>query len=88
MRTSERGLSNSEIEKILGVNPNSFIPQYREFGELKKERYKREVVYFSSEEEMYKLQKERRYPGEPSGPKLLPDAIAIEVLVELIRSPG
>ncbi|MEE1551507.1 MAG: hypothetical protein V1244_07775, partial [Nitrospinaceae bacterium] len=34
------------------------------------------------------LQKERRFPGEPSVPKLLPDAIAIEVLVELIRNPG
>ena len=87
VRTSEKGLSNSEIEKILGVNPNSFFPQYREFAELKRERHKREVVYFSSEEQMYKLQKERRFPGEPSAPKLLPDAIAIEVLVELIRNP-
>mgnify|MGYP001355066963 CR=1 FL=1 len=88
VRTSEKGLSNSEIEKILGVNPNSFFPQYRELAELKRERYKREVVYFSSEEQMYKLQKERRFPGKPSAPKLLPDAITIEVLVELIRNPG
>ena len=88
VRTSEKGLSNSEIEKILGVNPNSFIPQYRDVAELKRERYKREVVYFSSEEEVYKLQKERRFPGEPSAAKLLPDAITIEVLVELVRNPG
>lgn len=87
VRTSERGLSNSEIEKVLGVNPNSFIPQYRDVAELKRERHKREVVYFSSEEQMYKLQKERRFPGEPSAAQLLPDAITIEVLVELIRNP-
>lgn len=88
VRTSHKGLSNSEIEEILGVNPNSFIPQYQELAELKRERHKREIVYFSSEEEIYKLQKERRFPKEPSAPKLLPDAITIEILVELIRNPG
>lgn len=88
VRTSHKGLSNSEIEEILGVNPNSFIPQYGELAELKKERYKREVIYFSSEEEIYKHQKEKRFPKESSAPKLLPDALTIEILVELIRNPG
>ncbi len=88
VRTSKKGLSNSELEEILGINPNAYIPQFGELVGFKKERYKREVIYFSSEEKIYKLQKQKRFPPESSAPKLPPDAMTIVILVELIQNPG
>jgi len=88
VRISKKGLSNSELEEILGINPNAYIPQFGELVGFKKERYKREVIYFSSEEDIYKLQKQKRFPPESSAPKLPPDAMTIVILVELIQNPG
>ena len=88
VRTSRKGLSNSELEEILGINPNAYIPQFGELVGFKKERYKRKVIYFSSEEEIYKSQKQNRFPPESSAPKLPPDAMTIIILVELIQNPG
>jgi len=84
---SREGLSNSELEKILGVNPNSSLPQCKELAGIKKEKHNRQVVYFSAEEQMYRRQKHNRFPPEPTTRKLPSDALSIIILVELVKNP-
>lgn len=88
VRTSKKGMSNSELEEALGVNPNSLMAHFKEVPELKKERHRREIVYFSSDEDICKLQKENRYFAAPLTLQLPPDAVTIIILVELIHNPG
>ncbi len=88
VRASKNGLSNSELEEVLGVNPNSLMAHFREVPGLKKERHRREIVYFSSDENVYKLQKENRFPAEPPTLQLPPDAETIIILLELVDNPG
>jgi hypothetical protein len=85
---SERGLSNTELAEVLGENPNSLLAHFGEIPGLTKERHGRDIVYFSSQEEVYKRQKRRRFPPEPSAAKLPSDATAIIILVELIHHPA
>lgn len=88
VQISQSGLSSSELEEILGINPNSYLPQCKQIEGIKKEKHKREMVYFSSDIEVYQRQKKNRFPPEPTTFKLPPDAISIIVLVELIKNPG
>ena len=85
---SEKGLSNTELGEVLGENPNSLLAHFKEIPGLKKERHRRDIVYFSSDEEVYKRQKRNRLPPEGAAGKLPPDAQAIIILVELIHHPG
>jgi len=88
VQISKGGLSNSELEEILGVNPNSYLPQCKQLAAVRREKHNRQVVYFSADKELYKQQKQNRFPPEPTALKLPPDAITITVLVELIKHPG
>ncbi len=88
VRISKSGLSNSELEEILEVNPNSYLPQCKELAGVKRERHRRKVVYFSSEEEVCRRQKQNRFPLQPTAAKLPPDAIGIIVMVQLVKQPG
>ena len=84
---SERGLSNTELEAVLGENPNSLMAHFREILGIIKERHGRDIVYFSSDQQVYKRQRRNRFPVEPSAGALPPDAQAIIILVELIHHP-
>jgi len=88
VQISKRGLSNSELEEILGVNPNSYLPQFKQLAGVRREKHNRQVVYFAADKELYKQQKQNRFPPEPTTLKLPPDAITITVLVELVKHPG
>ena len=88
VQISKRGLSNSELEEILGVNPNSYLPQCKQLAGVRREKHNRQVVYFAADKELYKQQKQNRFPPEPTALKLPPDAITIIVLVELAKHPG
>jgi len=88
VQISKRGLSNSELQEILGINPNSYLPQYKQLAGVKREKHKRQVVYFSADEELYGRQKQNRFPPEPTVPKLPPDALGIIALVELVKNPN
>ena len=87
VRTSEKGLTNSELAEIIGINPHSFMPQFKELAEFQRQKYGRQVVYYSSEPKVYQSQKEKRFPPEPPLGKLPPDAESIAILVERIRNP-
>ncbi len=84
---SENGLSNTELAEKLGENPNSSLAHFKEIPGIKKERHGRDIVYFSSSEDVYIQQKRNRFPPEPTAGELPPDADAIMILVELIHHP-
>ena len=85
---SKKGLTHSELEEIIGMNPKCFMARFKEVPGLRKEKYKNQIVYFSADPDIYKSQKEKRFPPESSAPKLPPDAMTIVILVELIQNPG
>ena len=87
VRIGQRGLSNAELEGILGLNPNSSLPQCKELRGLRKEKHKRQVLYFSADEEVYRRQRRTRFPPEPTALKLPPDALGVIILVELVKNP-
>ena len=87
VQISKRGLSNSELEQILGVNPNSYLPQCKELAGVRREKHHRQVVYFAADKELYKQQKQNRFPPQPTVAKLPPDALSIIILVELVNNP-
>lgn len=87
VRTSQKGLSNAELAEIIGVNPQSFMPQFKQLPGIRREKIGRQVVYYSSDPQAYQSQKEKRFPPEPPLGTLPPDAQSIAVLVERIRNP-
>ena len=87
VRTSQKGLSNAELAEIIGVNPQSFMPQFKQLSEIRREKIGRQVVYYSSDPQVYQTQKEKRFPPEPPLGMMPPDAESIAVLVERIRNP-
>ena len=88
VQISSRGLSNQELQSILGTNTTSYLAQRKHLKGVKAEKHNRQVVYFSSEEEEYRRQKQNRFPPEPTVLKLPPDAITIIVIVELVKHPS
>ena len=88
VRISSKGLSNLEMENILGVNPTSYLAQCEQLGGVRREKYKRHVVYFSSDEEVYQRQKKKRFPPKPTELKLPPDAVGIIILATLVKNPN
>jgi|TARA_B100001971_G_scaffold204630_1_gene221034 hypothetical protein len=87
-RRSKKGLSHFELKEIIGLNPKCFMARFKEVPGLRKERHRREIIYFSADENMYKLQKENRFPAEPPTLQLPPDAETIIILLELVHNPG
>lgn len=87
VQISQRGLSNSELEGVLGATTNSYLPQCKNLAGVRREKYKRQVVYFSADEQVYQAQKKKRFPPEPAAAKLPSDALSIIILVELIKHP-
>ncbi len=85
---SKKGLTHSELEEIIWMNPKCFMARFKEVPGLRKEKYKNQIVYFSADPDTYKSQKEKRFPPESSAPKLPPDAMTIVILIELIQNPG
>lgn len=87
VQQSEKGLSNKELGEVLGENPNSLLAHFKEISGLTKERDGRDIVYFSSDEEVFRQQQRKRFPPEGAAWELPPDADAIIILVELIHHP-
>ncbi len=87
VRNSEQGLSNTELAEILGGNPNSLLAHFREVPGIAKERHGRDIVYFSSDDEVYQRQQQARFPPVSWIAELPSDAQAVIILVELIHHP-
>ena len=88
VQISSKGLSNLELTELLGTNTTSYLSQQKNLRGVRAEKHRRQVVYFAEDKELYKQQKQNRFPPEPTALKLPPDAITIIVLVELVKRPG
>ena len=84
---SKKGMSHSELQEIIGLNPKYLMARFKELPGLIKERYKNYIIYYAGNSEKYELQKRNRFPPEPAAGELPPDAQAIIILVELIHHP-
>ena len=84
---SRKGINHAELSEIIGLNPKCFMARFKELPGIKKERYKKCIIYFSSNSEKYETQKRKRFPPEPAAISLPTDAQAIIILVELINHP-
>ena len=84
---SKKGLTHAEAQEIIGLNPKCFMARFKELPGVRKERYENYIVYFSDDPDTYEAQKRNRFPSEPSGSRLPPDALVIVILVELIHHP-
>jgi len=89
VNTSETGLSASEIGLLVGLNPRSFMLQFRDIPEIRREKIEGKYIYFSSLDKEYFAQKEKR--EKASGERLLQlpsDSEATFILVDIIKHPG
>ena len=84
---SEKGLTHSELEQIIGMNPKYFMTRFKEVPGLRKETDKHRIIYYSADSALYEEQKRKRFPPEPTAAIVPPDAQAIIILVELIHHP-
>lgn len=85
---SKAGLTHSELQQIIGMNPKCFMARFTELPGIRKEREKNRILYFSSDPERYAEQRRNRFPPEPSAGALPADAEAILILVEAIHHPN
>lgn len=84
---SPQGLDHRQLLEILGLNPKCFLSRYEKLPGIRKEQHHHQKVYFSADDQKYDLQKRRRFPPVPTAALLPDDAVAILVLVTLIRNP-
>jgi len=85
VRNSDSGLGGKEAAHILKLNPQSFLSHFREDSHLRREKFGRCFIYFSSDPLLYEKQVSKRKKFF-AGP-LMTDTVAIVVLVEKITHP-
>jgi len=88
IRSSLMGLEGSEIGRLLGLAPRSFMSHFRRIDGLCRERFQGRFIYFSDEEAVLLKQRqrlkkalERRWAAVPSATD------AVLVFAELIKHP-
>ncbi len=84
---SSAGLTTPEAGALLGVRPNSFLSSLQEHPALKREKYQKRYVYFSSAPERYLEQMEQRRLARGSA-RTPTDSEAVAILVEKIKQPS
>ena len=88
VRNSSAGLDASEIGRLVGLPPRSFMAQLRNVQGLCREKVEKRFVYFADEDLTYRSQRTRRAEESKTMPKNLPsDAEAIFILVDRIKHP-
>ncbi|KKL94382.1 hypothetical protein LCGC14_1865230 [marine sediment metagenome] len=86
VRNSSAGLDASEIGRLVGLLPRSFMAQLRKIQGLRREKYEKRFVYYSDEDHTYSSQRSLRAEESKKMPKKLPsDAEAIFILVDRIK---
>jgi hypothetical protein len=87
VKYSSAGLTANELGKILGINAQSFISQFRLDRRLKREKWEGVLVYFSADYDISIAQKKERFVGQAVLP-LPSDTQAVIILVSLIKHPN
>lgn len=81
---SEAGLDGAQIEQLIGLPSKSFLSQFRNTPELRREKHQGRYVYFSADQQVYDRQRDQRL-------KLIRDAKmpsameAVLILAEIIK---
>ena len=86
VRNSKAGLNATEMTKLLGLSPRSFLSSFGGHPDLKREKHQGCFVYFPSDSVLYESQKNQRL-RMISRTKLPSDVEAIALLVEMIKHP-
>ena len=86
---SQAGVHAVEIGKIMKINAYTFLSHYRQSAAIRREKHKGIYLYFSGDPERYRQQKSHRDKliQSRAGMDLPPDALAVIILVELIKHP-
>lgn len=85
---SECGLSGDQIGKLVGLAPQSFLHHFREVADMRRIKQHGVFIYFSADPERYDQQVQKRLATVSYPVKPLTDAMAITILVALIRHHG
>lgn len=89
VKASENGLSASEIGSLVGLDPRSFMLQFRNIAEIRREKIEGKYIYFSSANTEYIAQKEKREAAVREKLLQLPsDSEATLILVDIIKHPN
>lgn len=88
VRSSLMGLGGSEIGKLLGLAPRSFMSHFRKIDGICRERFQGRFIYFSDEEAVLLKQKQRLKKALEKRRAAVPSATdAVLVLADLIKHP-
>jgi hypothetical protein len=86
IENAKAGMTAAEMGEVMGVNPHSFMSQFRNDPRLRREKRRGRLVYFCSRLEVCEAQRRERILKEP--PVALPsDVQAVIILVYLIKNP-
>lgn len=88
VKHSASGLDASEIGRLVGLPPRSFMAQLRNVQGLRREKVEKRFVYYADEDHTYRSQRTRRAEQSKTMPTNLPsDTEAIFILVDRIKHP-
>ena len=88
VRLSPMGLEASQIGRLLGLDPRSFLSHFRGIPGLYRERRQRQFIYFCDEPSVLVEQKQRRERATEKALIEIPsDTEAVLVLADLIKHP-
>ena len=88
VRSSAMGLDASEIGRLLGLHPRSFLSHFRNIPELARERLEGRFIYFCDEEALFQEQKQSREQAMQKLRIEIPaDTVAVSVFLDLIKHP-
>jgi hypothetical protein len=88
VENSPSGLDGTNIGKLLGLDPRSFLSHFGKLSGLRREKISGRFIYFSSEEVRLKKQLNERvksFSKKVDSP--LPDSVGVVILVEKIKHP-
>jgi hypothetical protein len=86
VRGSEAGLDGTELGKLIGLVPRSFLFAFAKHPELRREKVQGRFVYYAADPSLYAQQQQRRSLMGP-GMRDLSDFEAVTLLVEKIKYP-
>ena len=88
MISSAIGLIASEIGRLLGLLPRSFLSHFRNIPDLARERLEARFIYFCDEQAVFQEQKQSREQAMQKLRIEIPsDTVAVFVFADLIKHP-
>lgn len=86
VRASQAGLTSHQAGDLIGLRPSSFLWNFHNHPEIKRQKHQGRYVYFASEPARYEQQRQNRIMMRQT--KKLPSEFeAIAILVEKIKYP-